>query len=104
MLRDEIEIEYRLFSVVKRLVMRLQHPLHDALEGRDIAADADLAILAGDPRLAKGRHLDRILRCRKPFECALAQRVDTTIGTLRRDARCSSVSIRGLLVPGFWPI
>ena len=56
--------------------MRLQHQLHDALERRDIAADADLAILAGDPRLAEGRHLDRILRCGKALERALAQRVE----------------------------
>ena len=76
MLRDEIEIEHWLLAVAKRLVMRLQHQLHDPLEGRDIAADADLAILAGDPRLAEGRHLDRILGCGKPFESALAQWVE----------------------------
>ena len=56
--------------------MRLQHQLHDTLEGRDIAADADLAILAGDSRLAEGRHLDRILGCRKALECALTQWVE----------------------------
>ncbi len=56
--------------------MRLQHQLHDPLESRDIAADADLAILAGDPRLAEGRHLDRILGCGKPLESALAQWVE----------------------------
>src|SRR2546430_392414 len=65
MLRDEIEIEPWLLAVAKRFVMRLQHQLHDALEGRDITADADLAILTGDPCLAEGRHLDRILRCGK---------------------------------------
>src|SRR3954451_11493167 len=48
--RDEIEIEDWFSAVAKRLVMRLQHQLHDPLEGRDIAADADLAKLAGDPR------------------------------------------------------
>ena len=76
MLRDEIEIEHWFSAVAKRLVMRLQHQLHDPFEGRDIAADADLAILAGDPRLAQRRHLDRILGCRKALECALAQRVE----------------------------
>jgi hypothetical protein len=76
MLRDEIEIEDWFSSVAKRLVMRLQHPLHDPLERRDIAADADLAKLAGDPRLAEGRHLDRILGRRKALERALTQRVE----------------------------
>src|SRR6516165_2346318 len=55
MLRDEIEIEHWFLAVAKCLVMRLQHQLHDPLESRDIAANADLAILAGDPRLAKRR-------------------------------------------------
>src|SRR4030081_1356814 len=40
MVRDEIEIEYWFSAVAKRLVMRLQHQLHDPLEGCDIAADA----------------------------------------------------------------
>src|SRR5271169_1858029 len=48
MLRDEIEIEDWFSPATKRLVMRLQHQLHDPLEGRDITADADLAKLAGD--------------------------------------------------------
>jgi hypothetical protein len=30
--------------------------------------------------------------------------LNTTIGTPRRDALRSSVIMRGLLVPGFWPI
>src|SRR5215469_12205003 len=45
-------------------------------ESRDIAADADLAILAGDPRLAERRHLQGILGCRKPLERAFAQWVE----------------------------
>src|SRR6266404_7198283 len=65
MLRDEVEIENWLGAAAKRLVMRLQHQLHDTLEGRDVAANADLAIFAGDPRLAEGCHLDRILGCGK---------------------------------------
>src|SRR5207302_8721743 len=75
-LRDEFDIEDRLAAVSKRRVMRLQHQLHDTLEGCDIAADADQTILAGDPRLAKGCHLERILRRGKPFERALAQWVE----------------------------
>ena len=75
-LLDESEIEYRVRAAAKRLVMRLEHQLHDALERRDIAANADLAILAGDPRLAERRHLDGVLWRRKPLERALAQRVD----------------------------
>src|SRR6516225_2913130 len=50
--RDELDIEYWFAAGLKRLVMRLHHQLHHALEGRHIAADADLAIFAGDPRLA----------------------------------------------------
>ena len=51
-LRDEIEIQHWLLAVAERLVMCFQHQLHHTLESRDIAADADLTILAGDPRLA----------------------------------------------------
>ena len=76
LLRDEIEIEHWFIALAKRLVMRFQHQLHDALESRDIAADAELAILAGDPRLAEGCHLDRILGRRKAFKRALPQRVE----------------------------
>src|SRR5215469_15461842 len=65
--RDELDIEYRFGAVSKRRVMRLQHQLHNSFEGRDIAADADLAIFAGDSGLAKRRHFYRILRCRKPL-------------------------------------
>src|SRR5580700_3473804 len=76
MLRDEIEIEDWFSSATKRLVMRLHHQLHDPLEGRDITADADLAKLAGDPRLAKRRHLDRVLGRSKALESALTQGVE----------------------------
>src|SRR6516164_1092592 len=51
--RDEIDIEYRFAAGSKCLVMRLQQQLHDPFECRDIAADADLAIFAGDSGLAK---------------------------------------------------
>src|SRR5207302_1696999 len=73
MLRNEVEIEHRFSALAERLVMRFHNQLHDALEGRNIAADADLAILAGDPRLAEGRHLDCVLRRRKALEGALTQ-------------------------------
>jgi hypothetical protein len=68
MLRNEIEIEHGFGDVAHRLVMRFQNQPHDALEGRDIAADADVAILAGDPCLAECRNLDRILRRRNTLE------------------------------------
>src|SRR6202035_5725675 len=74
--RNKIEIEHWLLAIAKRLVMLFQHQLHDTLEGRNVAGDADLAKLAGDPRLAKCRHLDRILRRCKPLKSALAQRVE----------------------------
>src|SRR6516164_2325118 len=74
--RDELDIEYWFAAGLKRRVMRLQHQLHDSFECRDIAADADLAIFAGDSGLAKRRHFQRILGCRKPLECAFAQWVE----------------------------
>src|SRR5262245_42157393 len=67
-LSDEIDIEYRFAAVLERFVMRLQYQLHDALESRNIAADADLAKFAGDPGLPERRHLDRILGCGKALE------------------------------------
>src|SRR5215471_2755129 len=50
MLVNEIEIEHGFRAIAKPVVMRLQHQLHDAFESGHIAADADLAVLAGDPR------------------------------------------------------
>src|SRR5215467_4839655 len=58
--RDELDIEYWFAAGLKRLVMRLQHQLHDAFECCDIAADTDLAIFAGDSGLAKRRHFHRV--------------------------------------------
>jgi hypothetical protein len=50
MLLDERDVENRLRARLEGLVMCLEHQLHDALERRDVAADADLAILARNTR------------------------------------------------------
>ena len=62
-------------AATKRRFVRFENELHHALERRDIAADAHLAIFAGDPGRAERRHLDRVLRRGKALERALAQRV-----------------------------
>ena len=72
---DEFEIENR-GTIGTGDVVGFKNNLHDALERRDVAADADLAILAGDPRRAQGHHFDRVLRGGKAFQRPLAQRIE----------------------------
>ena len=86
-----------------RRVVRFENELHHALQRRDVAADTDLAIFAGDPGRAEGRHLDRILRRCERSSARSRSGFITTIGTPRLDASRSGVIIRGLLVPGILP-
>src|SRR4030081_2034167 len=75
MLFDKYTIEDRLTARLDSGVVCLEHVLHDTLERRDVAADADLAILARDARRPQRDHFDRILRRREAFQRALAKRV-----------------------------
>ena len=49
MLFDEGKLQDRLLPRANGRIMRFENELHHALQGRDVAADADLAIFAGDP-------------------------------------------------------
>ena len=75
MLLDEGEIQHRLSPRANGRFVRFENKLHHALQRRDVAADADLAIFAGDPGRAESRHLDRVLRRGEPLERAFTQRV-----------------------------
>jgi hypothetical protein len=56
-----------------------------------VAADADLAIFAGNARRAQGEHLDRILRRCEALERPLAQRIENDV-TPRRDTSCNCIT------------
>jgi hypothetical protein len=74
-LLDEGKIEHRFAAHPNGLVVRLENQLHHAFQDRNVTADTDLAIFAGDPGRAECCDLDRILRCSEPFQCALQQRI-----------------------------
>src|SRR3954466_12583509 len=73
---NERDVEHRSLAVAPRLDVCIQHQLHDTLECSHVAANTNLAVLACDPCLAKGYHLDGVLRCLKSLKGTLAQWVD----------------------------
>ncbi len=104
LLFDECKIENGLLAGGDGCVVRFKHELHDPLRAATspptltwqyslamrVAVSVVISIgLCGEAKRSNARS-------RSGFK--------TTIGTPRRDAFRSSVIIRGLLVPGFWPI
>ena len=70
---------------------------------RDIAAGLDLMILRADLRRGAGQHLEWRLRIGEALQAAFAQRIESDDRHAARRASCSACSIRGLLLPTFWP-
>ena len=74
-LLDEREVQHRLATYTSGCLVRLENEFHHALEGRDVTADADLAIFAGNPGRGESYHLDRVLRRGKSLQRPFTQRV-----------------------------
>ena len=81
---DEGMVQHAAAPVPQCIVLR-DHMLHDALDGRDVAAHAQLKVVRADGRGAQGGHLQLALRVLEALQPALAQRVEA------QDARAAFV-------------